>query len=105
MIKCPKLTDSPVVCSQLAHGGGNVAKTSQTIAASEIVYQAVDVTKLPKKTDDKKKTKTKTKEKTVTVTAQPTSTSKAWAFQTVTAGPLAMMGGALGAGAIALAAL
>lgn len=84
-------------------------RTSGVIPQSEIVYQEVNVTALRKDTDkDKGKGKgTKTEPDTVTVTEtpSPTPTSNAGAVQTITAGPLAMMGGVIGAGVLAIAAL
>ena len=97
-VKCPALTASPVVCSQIAHGGGNIQKTSGTIAASEIVYSAIDVTALKQQT---------TGPKTVTVaptTSSTTSSSSTGGVETMTSGPFAMAG-AIGAGLLAFAAL
>lgn len=72
------------------------------------MYQEVDVTALRKETETGKNKGTgkATKPDTAKATPTPTTTtSSAWGLQTVTAGPLVMMGGAVGAGVLALAVL
>ncbi|TKA75054.1 hypothetical protein B0A55_05991 [Friedmanniomyces simplex] len=91
-------TDS-ATCVQAAIGGGNIAKTTTTVGASGITYQAVDVTQ----------TMNNTSTMPVTVTVTPTSsstssTSSSTAGAQTASGPWAM-GGAVGAGLFALAAL
>lgn len=81
-------------------GGGIISKTSTTLGASAILYQAVDVTATVNNTS--------TEPVTVTVTAKSSTTSSTSSstagVQTMTSGPWAM-GGAVGASLIALAAL
>ncbi|KAK3072562.1 hypothetical protein LTR53_006616 [Teratosphaeriaceae sp. CCFEE 6253] len=91
-------TDS-AVCIQARIGGGNIDKTTTTIGASQILYQAVDVTMTMNATG--------TGPMTVTVapsTTSTSSTSSSTAGAKTASGPWAM-GGAVGAGLVALAAL
>ena len=69
-ISCP-LTLAPVTCFQVAHGGGNVHKTSRTVASSDISYREVNVTSLKKQKDKGKAPKT------VTLTKKPSPTDGA----------------------------
>ncbi|KAK0267030.1 hypothetical protein LTR91_004673 [Friedmanniomyces endolithicus] len=91
-------TDS-ATCVQARLGGGNIDKTTTTVGASGITYQAVDVTQ----------TMNNTSTQPVTVTVAPSttstsSTSSSKAGAQTSSGPW-MMGGAVGAGVLALAAL
>ncbi|KAK5171740.1 uncharacterized protein LTR77_003376 [Saxophila tyrrhenica] len=104
VIDCP-LTNTPVTCNQNAHDGGQVRQTQATVAASDISYQAVDVTATRKDKKDKKTTEKNAKQtvkETTTVTPTPTSeggaaemTGRSWVGAV----------GAVGAGVVALAAL
>lgn len=98
------MTAAAVTCFQVAHGGDNFAKTSDVLSASDIVYKEVNVTSIKKQTTDK--TKGPDKGPKTTTSAKPSSTTtSSGGIPTLTAGPLAMMGGAVGAGLLALAAL
>lgn len=106
VISCP-LTGSPVTCHQSASGGENIRVTQATVAASDIVYQAVDVTAKSSKTKDKKKDAKKTVTKKVTVTPSTTSTTPSTGGVDVgrpTGLPWAL-GGAVGAGLAVVAVL
>ena len=89
-------------CVQVQQGGGIINRQTTTIGSDMIIYQAIDVTATINNTS--------TLPVTVTVTAKPsttststTSSSKA-GVETMTSGPWAL-GGAVGAGLLALAAL
>jgi hypothetical protein len=105
VIDCP-LTASPVVCNQNAHGGGQIQQTSVTVAASDILYQAVDVTALQKKPKEtgKNATTKKAAAKTTTATATPTPTSTG-GVAVATGNSWVGAVGVVGAGLAALAAL
>lgn len=99
-INCDMSGYSSAVCTQAQLGGGNIQRTSSTLGASQIVYQAVDVTQTINNTS--------TEPVTVTVAPSTTSTTSSTSSSTAGAqtanGPWAM-GGAVGAGLVALAAL
>ncbi|KAK6389956.1 hypothetical protein LTR65_006007 [Meristemomyces frigidus] len=88
------------VCTQFQSGGGNINRQTTTLGASAILYQAIDVTQTINNTS--------TMPVTVTVTAKSSTTSTTSSstagVQTMSSGPWAM-GGAVGAGLLALAAL
>ncbi|WPG97499.1 Hypothetical protein R9X50_00027600 [Acrodontium crateriforme] len=87
------------VCSNLARNGGNVAKDTSTLGASQIKYQAISITQ----------TINNTATLPVTVTVTPSSTSTSSSSSSGAANPTAAapwtLGGAVGAGLLALAAL
>ncbi|KXL46028.1 hypothetical protein M433DRAFT_234332 [Acidomyces richmondensis BFW] len=100
VLDCTLTGSTSAMCSQGAEGGGYIQKTSTKIGADQIVYQAVDVTATMNNTS--------TIPATVTVTAQQSTTSSTSSSTglapTMSSGPWAV-GGAIGAGLVALAAL
>ncbi|KAK4958493.1 hypothetical protein LTR10_004921 [Elasticomyces elasticus] len=97
-LECAFSNTDSAVCVQAAVNDGNIGRVSTTVAGNGINYQAVLVTA----------TANATTSGPVTVTVKPTSstssTSSSTAGAQTAAGPWAM-GGAFGAGLLALAAL
>jgi len=103
VIDCP-LTNTPVTCSQNAHGGGQIQQTTAVVAASDISYQAVEVTATPKaKTTDESKTK-KAQDKKTTSTPTPTPVSTGGVAEATGRSWVGAVR-AVGAGIVALAVL
>ncbi|KAK5126739.1 hypothetical protein LTR85_009673 [Meristemomyces frigidus] len=101
-LACAMTGTTEAVCTQVQNGGGNINRQSTTIGASAILYQAIDVTQTINNTSTMPVTVTVTA-KSSTASSSTTSSSTA-GVQTMSSGPWAM-GGAVGAGLIALAAL
>jgi len=101
-INCQLNGTTSAVCEELqtGNGGGNIRKATSTFSASDVTFQAVDVTSTNNNTS--------TMPQTVTITALPTTSSSTTSSSTAgaqTGNTPWAMGGAAGAALAALAAL